>query len=976
MRFRNVIVAALLAATLAPRLGAQTTQLKSGLGGDTPAALNGLLYFAQNYDVDRGLWKTDGTVAGTQLVKAIGWELRGFVPCGDQLFFNVMSGSGLQLWRSDGTTAGTTLLRQLSNGYLSDPPGGGCVQRTYYFAMPAPELPGAYPSSYDLYRTDGTAANTFLLARNTGRMVATANARGRLYFLAPSYYSSYGNLWTSDGTAAGTVLLQSGDFIQPQLATLGTQLLYALHSYPTDLLLRTGGTTGDSVSLTSGSVGPPYTVGSQALFFKNGIWATDGTPAGTTTVRWPMTTHSYSAFQAAASSGRLYFVAADANQSTDSLWRSDGTNAGTAPLAAIPDASLLTDVDGLLVFRSGTQTFATDGTSAPAAIASILPDRILKAGTRGFLVYNATLYSWDLTFAASSLSPGVVPMSGGTPVTIAGIGFGAGTTVTIDGVAVTPSALTATTIAFNAPAHAQGPADVVVTRAGGQQARMNGALTFACDTTPVAVASGSATVCPLAPVALTGSGGVACSWLPATGLSDSTSCTPTVTPAESTTYRLTVTNASGCSSTNAADVVVTVKAVASVVITTTMATTYSGDSTASVPVTAGATYHWTITNGTIVSDPDQPSITFHTNCTDARLDVTATGPSGCPATANVTVSPRYPRSLTHVSPEFGPPGTTLKLTGTGLNCVTALRIGVRYITTNFHIDSDTQITLTSDGYGRIDALINGQWVIGVNTYFLEFIPPVPGDLDGDRKPDLVFRNPSTGLDAVWQLNGTSFATSTNLVSFANADYHIVGMANFDGDWANDLLLHNGVTGASAIWKMQYMSYVGVVNLPAIPDTNFELEGTGDFNGDGKPDILIRNQVTGANAVWLMNGMAMDSTANLPALPSAGYRICGSGDFNGDGKADIVWRNASTGANAVWLMNGTAYLSTLNLPALPNSGYAIGAVADFNADGKPDVAWRNASTGANAIWLLDGGTLTSTVNLPPINIPQMEMAGPR
>ena len=52
-----------------------------------------------------------------------------------------------------------------------------------------------------------------------------------------------------------------------------------------------------------------------------------------------------------------------------------------------------------------------------------------------------------------------------------------------------------------------------------------------------------------------------CSWSPATGLSDPNSCNPVASPSTTTTYSLTVSGASGCTSMNSAQVTVTVDAI-------------------------------------------------------------------------------------------------------------------------------------------------------------------------------------------------------------------------------------------------------------------------------------------------------------------------------------------------------------------------------------------------------------------------------
>jgi hypothetical protein len=82
-------------------------------------------------------------------------------------------------------------------------------------------------------------------------------------------------------------------------------------------------------------------------------------------------------------------------------------------------------------------------------------------------------------------------------------------------------------------------------------------ITITVTSPPTAVAGGSTTVCPGGSAQLTGSGGSTCSWSPAAGLDDPTSCTPVATPLSTTTYSLTVISGS-CASTNLATATVTV----------------------------------------------------------------------------------------------------------------------------------------------------------------------------------------------------------------------------------------------------------------------------------------------------------------------------------------------------------------------------------------------------------------------------------
>jgi hypothetical protein len=247
-------------------------------------------------------------------------------------------------------------------------------------------------------------------------------------------------------------------------------------------------------------------------------------------------------------------------------------------------------------------------------------------------------------------------------------------------------------------------------------------------------------------------------------------------------------------------------------------------------------------------------------------------------------------------------------------------------------------------------------------------------------PAIYWRNESTGANAAWLMNGTSYGSTLDLQGLPNLNYRMETAADFNGDGVKDILWRSyasdGSGGANAIWIMNGGAPSTVVNLNGLTILSFHFQGAADFNGDGKPDIILRNFANGENYVWMMNGTSYVSTAQLPGLPEPNYAIAGAADFNGDGHPDILWRNGSTGANAIWLMNGTALLSTVNLPGLPNSAYHVGAVLDLNADGSPDIVWRNSNTGANAIWLMNGTAFSQTI----VNLPDLtggwEMSGPR
>ncbi|TWT50391.1 hypothetical protein Pla22_31330 [Rubripirellula amarantea] len=158
------------------------------------------------------LWKSDGTEAGTTLVRDIrvgrdSSRVGSLTNVGGMLYFTANDGTtGPELWTSDGTAAGTTLVTDIFSGIWSSRPSyltnvGG----TLYFRADD-RINGS-----ELWTSDGTAAGTtFVSDIRVGRGGSNSryltNVGGTLYFTANDGTNGY-ELWTSDGTAAGTTLV-------------------------------------------------------------------------------------------------------------------------------------------------------------------------------------------------------------------------------------------------------------------------------------------------------------------------------------------------------------------------------------------------------------------------------------------------------------------------------------------------------------------------------------------------------------------------------------------------------------------------------------------------------------------------------------------------------------------------------------------------------------------------------------------------
>jgi chitodextrinase len=231
----------------------------------------------------------------------------------------------------------------------------------------------------------------------------------------------------------------------------------------------------------------------------------------------------------------------------------------------------------------------------------------------------------------------------------------------------------------------------------------------------------------------------------------------------------------------------------------------------------------------------------------------------------------------------------------------------------------------------------------------------PMDFDGDGKSDILWRNPATGADWVYFMDGKALRYEGFMPTVPDASWKIVGVGDFSGDGRSDILWRNSSSGENYVWLMNGVAIVGQGYLRTV-DLNWRVAGVGDFSGDAKADILWRNTATGENYIQCLDGTSIAWEGYIRSVP-LGWSIAGLGDFNGDGAADILWRNIATGENYLYPMNGIDILATEGyIRSVPGPNWQVGAVADFNGDGRADILWRNVSTGENYLYPMNGRTV--------------------
>ena len=351
-----------------------------------PVALAGEMVFygftSANGD---GVYASNGAVGDLHFLGPASGLLAGidpnptFVVSGSKAFFALgTAASGDELWVTDGTAAGTQLVKDIA-------PGAANANPTQLTAFDGGVVFTASDGTdgQQVWFSDGTAAGTFQLILNPSGGANASQftvADGQVFFSATD--GGHGQeLWTFNGSPGGAHMVTDLDpgaasSNPTDLLAFDGRLFFLADNGSGQALWSSDGTAGGTVEITTASNGgdpADLTVAGANLFFVGsdsthgaGLFVTNGAAGGAHFLAGVSQATSLVAVGA-----ELYFQATDATFGTE-LWKSDGTVAGTVRVT-----------DTVLDNGSFPQNFS----ALPPAI---LPDNFNGDGRSDFLIENGS----------------------------------------------------------------------------------------------------------------------------------------------------------------------------------------------------------------------------------------------------------------------------------------------------------------------------------------------------------------------------------------------------------------------------------------------------------------------------------------------------------------------------------------------------------------------------------------------------------
>lgn len=387
----------------------------NGIYTNVYTILNGISYFtAEDGLHGYELWRSDGTEAGTCMIKDILEGATGSFPNDILVFKNALyfiafdSLSNTELWKSDGTTNGTIKVKSFNS-----------VGQASIFTMITTTQNLVF-SLYDngqvqLWKSDGTELGTQIIKDFTGTDIfgiwELLNVGDNICFFAEGSFEE--ELWKTNATSEGTVKLLSlpNGVMMTALVSNGKTLFFGDSN---DNLWKSNATSAGTV-VVENTKEPMFdfvAFGSRLVFTtaggnKNTLWQSDGTASGTQAFYKTKDTLTNKTVV----NNKIFFLSAS-NPGSHELWKTDGTQKGTVLLKGFdsgyfPESNNLMAVNDELYFAgytsaTGYEIWKSDGTST-----GTFQVKDLFAGASSSYPFSFTALNNKVLFGADDGNSGV-----------------------------------------------------------------------------------------------------------------------------------------------------------------------------------------------------------------------------------------------------------------------------------------------------------------------------------------------------------------------------------------------------------------------------------------------------------------------------------------------------------------------------------------------------------------------------------------
>ncbi|HEX5152379.1 MAG TPA: ELWxxDGT repeat protein [Parafilimonas sp.] len=389
---------------------------------------------------------TSSSLAGFSSYNFYGYG--GMAALGNELLFNAYERiHGMELYKSNGKNAETILLNDIMPGEEGDNRFGFVTKNKAVYFIARDRIGSSY--QYTLYRTDGTkqglskiaTANSFIYSFNITQ-------KGLAFYVVYNSDALVYELWRSDGTTAGTFLLSSTVYYRDYLNVTGNTAFFvagdAVHGYE---LWKSDGSSAGTVMVKDINPGVANSTPGGMYIYKNEVyfsafdgtgaypsfWKSNGKGSGTIKLKdiepWWGNTTLTTARYFCISNDILYFSAINhSNDKGTVFWRTDGTPAGTQSIKDINPTdgtaalgpSLLTDVNGTIFFTAndgvhGRELWKSDGTQKGTKLVEDLTPGISASNINGLTNFAGKLYFQNAEVKEDGVGRYYLWSSDGTP---------------------------------------------------------------------------------------------------------------------------------------------------------------------------------------------------------------------------------------------------------------------------------------------------------------------------------------------------------------------------------------------------------------------------------------------------------------------------------------------------------------------------------------------------------------------------------